>query len=161
MAQIYAFLHLEGVQGESQDDKYTDKIELQSFSWGSSNNSSFRAGTGSGIGQGDTHDISCTKYTDRASLNLHKLCTTGKVCPSGKVTLLKQQGEDKIPYFEVDLTNVVITSWNISGSGDGNLPMESFTLHFVKHKSTYKPQSDPGDATGGVEFSWDIQKNVS
>lgn len=161
MAQIYAFLDLEGVEGESQDDAYQKKIELQSVSWGSTNNSSFRAGTGSGIGQGDTHDISCTKYTDKASLTLHQKCTMGKVIPSGKLTLLKQQGDSKIAYFEVKLTNIVITSWHISGSGDGNLPMESFTLHFVKHESSYKPQGNEGDPAGNVDFSWDIQKNKS
>jgi type VI secretion system secreted protein Hcp len=161
MAQVYAFLELEGVEGESMDSEYTNKIELQSVSWGSTNNSSFRHGTGSGIGQGETHDIHCTKFTDKSSLVLHQKCTMGKAIPSGKLTLLKQEGETKIPYFQVKLTNVVITSWNINAHGGGQLPMESFALHFVKHESSYKPQGDEGDPQGNVDFSWDIQKNVS
>jgi type VI secretion system secreted protein Hcp len=161
MAQIYAFLELDGIEGESQDSDYAKKIELQSMSWGSTNNSSFRHGTGSSIGQGDTHDISCSKYTDKASLNLHKYCTIGKVIPSAKLTLLKQQGDSKIAYFEVKLTNVVVTGWHLNAGGDGNLPVEQFNLHFVKHESSYKPQGDSGDPQGNVDFNWDIQKNVS
>lgn len=161
MAQIYAFLELEGIDGESQDSDYTNKIEVQSMQWGSTNNSSFRHGTGSSIGQGDTHDISCTKYTDKASLNLHKYCTMGKVIPSGTLTLCKQQGDSKIAYFQTKLTNVVVTGWTISANGNGQLPMEHFNLHFVKHESSYKPQGDSGDPAGNVDFNWDIQKNVS
>ena len=44
MADIYAFLELEGIPGEAQDSAYKDKIELQSFAWGASNNSSYTSG---------------------------------------------------------------------------------------------------------------------
>jgi type VI secretion system secreted protein Hcp len=161
MAQIYAFLKLDGIDGESQDSDYSNQIEVQSFQWGSTNNSSFRHGTGSSIGQGDTHDMSITKYTDKASLNLHKYCTVGKVIPSATITLLKQQGDSKIAYFKSQLTNVVVTSWTVSANGNGQLPLEQFSLHFVKHESSYQPQGDGGDPAGNVDFNWDCQKNVS
>lgn len=161
MAQIYAFLHLEGIDGESKDAAYTDKIELLSANWGSSNNSSFAYGTGSGVGQGETHDIQCSKYMDKSSLLLHKYCTMGKVIPSGKLTLLKQNGDEKIAYFESNLTDIVVKHWTMSAGNSGELPHESFALHFVKHESSYKPQSNPGDAAGNVDFSWDIQQNQS
>jgi len=160
MAQIYAFLELQGIDGESTDQEYSDKIEVQSIEWGSSNNSSFEHGTGSSIGVGAIHDITCAKYTDKASLNLHKYCVTGKVIPSGQVTLLKLQDQTKIAYFKVKLTNIVVTSWNIRANGDGQLPMEHFTLHFVKSESTYLPQGDSGDPAGNVDFNWDIQTNA-
>lgn len=160
MAQIYAFLELQGIDGESRDQEYQDKIELQSVQWGSSNHSSFEHGTGSGIGIGAMHNIVCSKYMDKASLNLHKYCMTGKVIPSGQVTLLKLQDQTKIAYFKVKLTNIVVTSWNLSGNGDGQLPMETFELHFVKSESTYLPQGDSGDPEGNVDFNWDIQANA-
>jgi type VI secretion system secreted protein Hcp len=159
MAQIYGFLKLDGIDGEAQDSDYENQIELQSMSWGVQNNSSFRYGTGSGIGQGDTLDITCTKYTDKASVNLMQYCTTGKPIESGELTLLKMTGDSKFAYLVSKLSNIVVTSWNISAVGDGNLPGEHFTLHFVKHETTYQPQSDTGDPSGSVSFSWDIQKN--
>ena len=54
-----------------------------------------------------------------------------------------------------------MTSFQISAHGGGQLPMESATLHFVKVKSKYLPQGNEGDATGNVDFGWDLQKNVA
>ena len=160
MAQIYAFLKLNGIEGESQDSEYQDQLEILSAGWGSSNNSSFEHGTGSGVGIGQIHDITCTKYTDKASLNLHKYCVTGKTIPDGQLTLVKLQDQTKIAYFKVNLTNIVVTSWSMSANGNGELPLEHFTLHFVKSESTYLPQGDTGDPQGNVDFNWDIQQNV-
>lgn len=159
MAYIYAFLELDGVEGELQDTEYEKKIEVQSVSWGGNNNSSFHHGTGSGIGKGHVHDLTVSKYADHSSLQLFKNCTTGKVMSTGKLTLLKLQDETKIAYLVVELTNVVVTAFQISAHGSGQLPMESVTLHFQKFKSSYKPQGDSGSAEGNVEFAWDIQKN--
>jgi len=50
--------------------KYEKKIELQSFSWGASNSSSFASGTGGSTAKGQIHDISVSMYTSRASLRL-------------------------------------------------------------------------------------------
>ena len=161
MADIYAFLELEGIEGESQDSEYTDKIELQSFSWGASNNSSYAVGTGSGIGKGQIHDIACSKFTDKSSLKLLERAVNGKPIDSGKLSLLKMSGETKIPYLEVELTNVVVTSYQLSAGSDGQLPMESLTLHFVKVQSHYKPQGNEGDPAGNVDFGWDLQQNVA
>jgi len=159
MADIYAFLELEGIPGEAQDSKYKDKIELQSFAWGASNNSSYASGTGSGIGKGQVQDISISKFTCKASLKLMERAVNGKPINKGKLTLLKLSGETKVPYLEVDLEKVVITSFHISASGGGHLPMESATLHFVKVNSQYKPQANEGHGTGAIVFGWDLQKN--
>jgi len=70
MADIYAFLELEGIPGEAQDSKFKNKIELQSFSWGATNNSSYVHGTGGNIGKGHIHDISFSKYMCKASAEL-------------------------------------------------------------------------------------------
>jgi type VI protein secretion system component Hcp len=61
----------------------------------------------------------------------------------------------------LDLEHVVITSFQIAAGSNGELPMESATLHFVKVKASYLPQGNEGDATGNVDFGWDLQRNVS
>ena len=160
MADVYAFLELEGVEGEAQDSEYQGKIELQSFSWGASNNSSYAVGTGSGISKGHIHDISFSKYTCKASLRLFERAVTGKPVPKGKLSLLKLTGDKKIPYFVVDLENVVVTSYQIAAHSDGQLPTESSTIHFVIAKSKYQPQGNEGDPSGNVDFGWNLQKNA-
>ena len=160
-ADVFAFLELEGIEGEAQDSDYQGKIELQSFSWGASNNSSFAVGTGASVGKGQIHDISISMYMSRASLRLMERAVNGLHINTGKISLLKLSGDKKIPYFEIDMDHVVVTIHNISAHGGGQLPMESATLHFVKMKTKYLPQGNEGDATGNVDFGWDLQKNVS
>ena len=163
MADIYAFLELEGIKGEAQDSQYSEHIELQSFSWGATNNSSYSSGTGGNIGKGHIHDISFSKYMCKASPELMKRVVSGKAIPSGKLSLCKLSGEkdgDKIAYYEVELENIVLTSYQVAASGGAQLPMESGTLHFVVTKPKYRPQKNEGSADGGLGFGWDLQKNV-
>jgi type VI secretion system secreted protein Hcp len=161
MADVYAFLDLNGIEGESQDSQYTNKIELLSFSWGATNNSSYASGTGSGIGKGQIQDISCTKFVDKSSLKLMEKAVNGKPIDSGKISLLKLSGDTKVAYLEFELSNIVVTSYQVSGQGDGQLPTDHFSLHFVKVQSHYKPQGNEGDPSGSVDFGWDLQQNAS
>ena len=160
MAEVYAFLDLKDIPGESEDSQYTNKIELLSFSWGSVNNSSFATGTGSGIGKGQVQDIHCSKFTDKASLALMQRVVNGQPIASGKISLLKLSGDTKVAYLEIELSNIVVTSFTIGASGDGQLPTESFSLSFVQVKSHYKAQQNTGDAEGPVDFTWDLQQNA-
>jgi type VI secretion system secreted protein Hcp len=157
---IYAFLDLEGIEGEAQDAQYKDKIEIQSVSFGAVNNSSFAQGTGAGIGKGRIQNISFSKFCDKASMKLWERTVNGKAINSGKLTLLKMSGETKLPYLELDLTNAVVTSWQSSARGDGQLPMETFQLSFVKVQTEYAPQGNDGDASGKIGFAWDTQANA-
>ena len=50
---------------------------------------------------------------------------------------------------------------SIAAHGDGQLPTESSTLHFVQMKSKYLPQGNEGDPSGNVDFGWNLQKNVA
>jgi type VI secretion system secreted protein Hcp len=161
MADAYMFLKLEGIDGEAQDAQFTNQIELESMSWGVTNSSSFKRGTGANVAKGDVHDLSFTKYADKASLNLLRFSTTGKTIPSGELTLVKLQGETKIGFITVKLTNIMVTSWNISGHGGQDLPVESGSLNFVKFEASYKPQGNEGDPAGNVDFNYDIQKQTS
>jgi len=159
MADIYAFLELEGIKGEAQDSQYSEHIELQSFSWGATNNSSYRHGTGHSIGKGHIHDISISKYMCKASSELMKRVATGDAIPKGKLSLCKLSGTDKLAYYTIDLEDVVLTSYQVSASGGGHLPMESATLHFVIVKPNYTKQDNTGAGQGNFGFGWNLQKN--
>ena len=51
MASDY-LLELDGIKGESLDEKHKDKIEIDSFSWGVSNDGNMGRGGGGGRGTG-------------------------------------------------------------------------------------------------------------
>src|SRR5215467_4790595 len=153
MADVYAFLELEGIEGEAQDSKFQGKIELQAFSWGATNNSSYDSGTGGNDGKGHIHDISFSKFMCKASPELMKRTVTGKAISKGKLSLCKLAGEndgDKIAYYEVELEKIVLTSYQMAASGGAQLPMESGTIHFVITKPKYRPQTNDGSAEGPI-----------
>jgi type VI secretion system secreted protein Hcp len=162
MADIYAFLKLEGVDGEAQDSNYENHLALESFSWGATNNSSYKTGTGPGVGTGQVHNMSFSKFMCKASPKLMERVVKGWPCDSGKLILCKRNSSDGKPleYYAVDLENVVITSYNVAASGGGQLPMESFTLDFVIVKPNYVAQADDGSGKDNHGFGWNLQKNV-
>ena len=51
MAQVDYFLKIDGVDGESADDKHAKEIELESWSVGATNAGSFSSGGGGGSGK--------------------------------------------------------------------------------------------------------------
>ena len=112
-----AFLNIDGVPGESTDDKHKGWIEVLSFSHGETQPSS---ATASSAGGGTTErvtveDLTITKHIDKASAKLHELCCNGKHIAT--VTLqLCRAGGDKLQYMEVKLEEVIISSVRASGN---------------------------------------------
>ena len=79
MADVDMFLKIDGIKGESLDDKHKDTIQVLSYSLGVNNE-----GTGSS-NQGSeapavavVHDITVTKFVDIASPNLFISSCSGK-----------------------------------------------------------------------------------
>jgi type VI secretion system secreted protein Hcp len=160
MADLYAFFDLEGIEGEAQDSDYENQIEVQSVSWGGTNNSSFKHGTGATNSKGQIHEISFSKYMCKASMPLFERCVDGTHIPTGTLTLCKLAGDSKMKYFQVKLSKCYVTSYHLTASGSGELPMESCTLSFVQTQTQYLPQTNEGDSAGNMGFGWDLQKNA-
>ena len=82
MAQEDYFLKLDGIKGESQDDKHKDEIHVSSFSFGVTNAGTGGSNLGSGGGRANVQDMHFTKVVDQASPNLFLACATGKHIPT-------------------------------------------------------------------------------
>ncbi len=153
------FLMLDGIKGESADDKHKGEIDIESFSWGLAQTGSGSRGTGSGTGKVDISDISIQKRVDRSSPTLQLACANGKHIAKGKLTVRKA-GENPLEYFTVDLESILVSSYQLSGADGAGIPTESLALNFVKVKTEYWTQSDKGAKGENANFSWDIAKNV-
>ena len=157
--EIFAFLDLDGIEGEAEDSKFSKQLALQSVGWGATNSSSYAQGTGpTSQSKGQLHDISFSKYMCKGSLRLLERAVSGKPITKGTLSLVKMVGEEKHAYFVVNLENVLVTSLHISANG-GILPMESCTISYVVAKPEYKPQGNEGDASGKIHWGWNTQTN--
>jgi type VI secretion system secreted protein Hcp len=153
------FLMLDGIKGESADDKHKGEIDIESFSWGLAQQGSGNRGGGSGTGKVDISDITIQKHVDRSSPSLMLVCANGKHIAKGKLTLRKA-GENPLEYLTVDLESIFVSSYQVGGSNGGGIPTESISLNFVKVKTEYWTQSDKGAKGENANFSWDVAKNV-
>jgi len=64
-------------------------------------------------------------------------------------------------YFVYELTNARVTSYSISGSGETDVPVESFSLNFEEFKYVYTEFDESGESKGTVEASWKVEEGGS
>lgn len=157
------FLKIEGIDGESTDDKHKDWIEILSYNWGCSQQASASQSTSGGATtqRADFADFSIVKTMDKATPKLFLECAKGTHIPS--VTLeLCRAGGDKLKFMEYKMTNVIISSVNVGGAGGagGGDSTESVTFNYGKIEQNYIQQKR-ADGTGGgnVPGGWDLQAN--
>lgn len=154
------FLMLDGIKGESADDKHKGEIDIESFSWGLAQTGAGHRGSGSGTGKVDIQDIHFTKKVDKSSPILQLACANGKHIAKGKITLRKA-GENPLDYLTIDLESVLVSTYQVAHTaGSLDVPSEQFSLNFVKIKTEYWTQSDKGAKGENANFSWDVAKNV-
>lgn len=134
-AAVDYLLELDGIKGESKSPDCRGCIDIESFSWGTTNPSTtgaHGAGGGGGAGKVSVHDISITKMTDKSSSDLMQASATGQHIKSAKL-FVRKQGSDQHEYLTYELENVLVSSFSTSGHGSSSdRPMESLSLNFTK-----------------------------
>ena len=68
MAAVDYFLKIDGIQGESRDDRHKDEIDIESFSWGETQSGTFAVGGGGGSGKISMQDFHFTMRSVRVDL---------------------------------------------------------------------------------------------
>ncbi|WP_157269357.1 Hcp family type VI secretion system effector [Azohydromonas aeria] len=159
MASVDYFLKIEGVDGESSDDKHKGEIELESWSFGSTNAGSFSSGGGGGSGKVAMQDFNFVKRVDKASPKLFASCCTGEHLKSATLVCRKAGGEQQ-EFLTIVLSPVLVSSFQTSGaSGSEVIPMDQVSLDFGKIEVKYKEQKPDGSLGGEVIGGWDVTTN--
>jgi type VI secretion system secreted protein Hcp len=73
-----AFLKIEGIDGESLEKNHKDEIEIESFSWGATQQGASSHGTGAGAGKVSMQDFHFVMRHNSASPTLFLFCANGK-----------------------------------------------------------------------------------
>ena len=154
------FIKIDGIDGESTDDKHAKWIEPLSYSFGASQAIGSAVSTGArSVGRVDLQDFSIVKELDSASCKLFDYCAGGKPIKKVNLELCRPDGAKQV-FFKVDLEDVLVTSYQPSGQAGGTLPSESVTFNFAKITVTYsKSNHDTGKGEGDITASWDQALN--
>lgn len=158
---IDVYLQIDGIKGESKDERHKDWIECEGVHWGLEQPRSAVASTSGGhtIARAEMQDITLSKLADLSSPILAQHCAMGKTIPKAKFEFMRADGHGKpIKYFEVELTNVLIGAMHPSIENGGFL-REQVSLKFSKVNWTYTQQLTGGGAGGSTVGGWDLAAN--
>lgn len=158
-----AFLKIDGIPGESTDDKHKDWIEVLSFSHGLSQPTSGSVSSGGGrTSERCEHaPYSIVKALDKASPKIALSCCNGNHISEIKIELCRAGG-DKQKYMEYKMSDVIVSSVRPGGSSQGGetLPLEEVAFSYGKIEWTYtETDHKTGKPKGNVASNWDLHAN--
>lgn len=151
------FVKIDGISGESQDVQHRGEIEVSSWRWKISQQSSMMSGSGGGAGKASITDLEFVHQIDRASPNLMRYCLTGRHIP--KVVLsMRKAGGVPLDFLKITMGDVIITS--VEPIIFCDTYYEHVHLSFARVKQDYMLQSSIGGSAGTVTASFDIKENL-
>jgi len=146
-------LEIDGIKGESTDDRHRGTIEIQSFSWGMSNLGTTTAGGGGSPGKVNIQDFNFTTKLSKASPQLIMACATGQHIKSAKL-FVRKQGSDTLDYYVITLSDCLVSSFQQGGTTSGAAggldaaPTEQISLNY--NSIAVQHTADDGAVTGGT-----------
>lgn len=153
---IDASLKIDGIEGPADNGFF----DLESFSWGTTQTPTYGCGSAGSVqaGQVSMQDFHFTMKVNKASPQLFLACAEGNHFP--KVDLIvRKAGDPDIEFFKIELSEVMITSYSVSGQSGGDVPEEQITVNFGQIIMEYKEHSPEGTPGASVITGWDLKKN--
>ncbi|MGI8855759.1 MAG: Hcp family type VI secretion system effector [Thermomicrobiales bacterium] len=178
MAAVDFFLKIDGIEGESPDDKHKGEIDIESFSWGATNNSSAAHGSGGGAGKVSMQDFHFVMHFNKASPALFLATATGEHFKKAVLTVRKA-GKQPADYLTWTLSDCLVSSYqtgansvavqesvgnpeepspevNAVRNSTSGAPVDEFSLNFSKIEVSYQPQNPDGSLGTPVRAGWDL-----
>ena len=152
MGAVQMFLDVAGIPGESTDKGHKDWIEVLSYSLGVANPTSPGGG---GSSRPSFSDVNFSKLVDSSSPSLFEAVASGQHIADAVLELVKSGGKASEPFLKYTFTDVLITSYQVSGGGD--IPVDSFSLSYGKIKMEFFPQKPDGSLGSPIVGEWDLQ----
>jgi len=128
------FLELNGIPGESEDDRFKGTIDVLSWSWG------LHEGDKSGA---CIEDLSLRKWHDISTPKLAEAMSNDTVIPEGTL-YVRKSGDKPVTYITLELSNIRVKSLSMGGEGSDYRFTDNVSFTFDEVVGTYVPQ----DATG-------------
>jgi type VI secretion system secreted protein Hcp len=152
------FLKIDGIPGESVDQKHKNEIQLEAFSWGATNEAGPVIGAGGGAGKVQVQDFSFTMRVNKASPKLFLACAKGQHLKMATFTA-RREGKAQQEFLVYKFTDVVVSSYQTGGSAGDVIPMDSISLAFSRVEMAYRPQKADGSLDTPIAAGWDLKQN--
>jgi type VI secretion system secreted protein Hcp len=161
MATVDYYLKIDGIEGESQDSKHKNEIEIDSFSWGQTNSGTAAVNSGIGLGKVVMHDINFTMMANKASPKVALACANGEHIKKA-VLVCRKAGKDQQEFLKYTFSDILVSSYQTGGSKNSDvIPVDQFSLNFTKIECEYKEQKSDGTLGGTVKMGYDLKQHKS
>ena len=158
VAAIY--VKFDGIDGESEDIDHKDWIDLLSFSQGQYIPDSSLHHAGASSTSCVFEEIILRKELDRASPKLAEAVCLAKVFSNVDIHVTRALSDGiRISNYVYELKNVIVSSYQIGGSSQDDIPLEKVSLNFEQIKVAYEKFDTNGRSISIREYSWDVVRN--
>jgi type VI secretion system secreted protein Hcp len=158
MAAVDYFLKIDGIEGESLDEKHKGEIDVLSWSWGESQEGSTTGG-GGGAGRVSMQAVRFEMTVSKASPKVMLACARGEHLKKAVLTCRKA-GAGRHEFLKIALSDVFISSYRIASSMETGSPVaDQVSLSFAQILFEYIEQKADGTVGGAVRAGWDLKAN--
>ena len=147
------FLKITGIEGESTDAKHKGSIDIESFSWGATQQGAMAGGGGGGAGKVSMQDFHFVMRASKASPKLFEAAATGKHLEEAILTARKSGGG--VDFYKIKLTDILVSSYQQAGSADApEGPNDAFSFNFSKIEIDFASQDHKGAVRESTRAEW-------
>jgi type VI secretion system secreted protein Hcp len=140
-----AFVKIEGIPGESTDDKHKEWIEVLSFEHAIDQPAGADVSRHGGMSgaRANIAPFVLRKVIDKATPNLNGFSVSGAHIPKIELEICAAAG-DKHTFMKYTLTDAIITGVKMTSgdSREGTRPVEEVSFRFAKIEWEYTPEDD-------------------
>ncbi|WP_308925016.1 Hcp family type VI secretion system effector [Janthinobacterium sp. J1-1] len=142
--------------GNCQVVGYVGKIIVHSYSHGASIPLQMdSANTERTAGRPVFSEMSFSKMADLATTEMYKACTQGSKIGTATLYVGRVENGKYMGFFVYSMTHAMIS--NISTSGGGGIPSDSFSISFTKIKCDFTQQQSDSTAKGTGTWNWNLE----
>lgn len=158
------YIKFDGVDGEAMAAQHKGWSDIMSFSQGIHRPISGKGKSGATRRRASAifEDLVVVKELDKSSPKIAESVATGRVFPTVILEMTARTDSGEVTYYSYELTNVLVTSYQIGADNPDLLPVENFSLNFEEIKVTYTGlELERGDKpTAGAEYSWKVEEGA-
>jgi type VI secretion system secreted protein Hcp len=159
MAVVDYFLRIDGIEGESSDDKHQGSIDLASWNWGATQKGTHADGGGGGAGKVSMNDFQFTMKASKATPKLILACASGEHFKKAVLTCRKA-GKGGQEYLKFTFEDLLVSAYHTGGNGGSDVvPLDHVSINFAKLQVEYRPQNADGSVGAKVMAGWDLKAN--
>jgi type VI secretion system secreted protein Hcp len=144
------------IKGNSTIKKFPDKIIVNSFSHSAYLPMGSDAGnTERTLGRAVLSEMSFSKPSDLSTTELFKACTQGSKIGPATLHIGRVENGEYMSFMTYVMDNAMISQ--MSCSGGGGIPNDSFSINFTKIKADFTQQKTDSSAKGTGTWNWNLE----